>query len=153
MSMVMLRNEVWRMRKGKIGAKVIPIVCAFVLAGCASVSDLVADKEDQLAAAGFVVKPANTEERQAMLRRLPPHHFVQRAVGDQVTYVYADPLVCDCLYVGTQAAYSRYTHYLQQKRLADEQEMTATFYSDPAWNWGMWGPWGPGYGFGPGYGW
>jgi hypothetical protein len=90
-----------------------------------------------------------------MLNRLPPHRFVKRIHGDVVHYVYADPLVCDCLYVGTQQAYSQYQNYLQQKSLADEQATTAQMYSDPAWSWGAWGPWGPGYGsyFGGGFGW
>ena len=90
-----------------------------------------------------------------MLNHLPPHRFVQRVHGDTVHYVYADPLVCDCLYVGSQQAYDKYKQYLQQKRLADERETTAQMYSDPVWNWGAWGPWGPSYGFlyGPGIGW
>jgi hypothetical protein len=33
-----------------------------------------------------------------MLNRLPPHTFAQRVNGDAVHYVYADPLVCGCLY-------------------------------------------------------
>ena len=32
---------------------------------------ILAEHEDNLAAAGFVVRPANTPERQAMLARLP----------------------------------------------------------------------------------
>ena len=90
-----------------------------------------------------------------MLNQLPPHRFIQRTHGDTVHYVYADPLVCDCLYVGSQQAYSKYRQYLEQKQLADERETTAQLYSNPAWNWAAWGPWGPGYGFmyGPGMGW
>ena len=63
-------------------------------AACQSQRQAVTTREDQLAAAGFVVRPANTPERQAMLKRLPPNHFVQRTHGDTVHYVYADPLVC-----------------------------------------------------------
>jgi hypothetical protein len=88
-----------------------------------------------------------------MLSQLPPHKFVQRPHGDSVEFVYADPLVCDCLYVGSQEAYDRYRAYAQQKKLADEQQMTAQLYNNPGWNWGAWGPWGSGYGFGPGPGW
>jgi hypothetical protein len=123
------------------------------VAACASPQQIVTQKEDNLAAAGFVAQPANTPQRQTMLTRLPPHHFVRRVHGDSVSYVYADPLVCDCLYVGTQEAYGRYQAYLQQKRLADEQETTAQLYSDSAWDWGAWGPWGPGVVVGPGPGW
>jgi hypothetical protein len=116
---------------------------------------MVATREDQLASAGFVVRPANTPERQTMLKRLPPNHFVQRTHGDTVHYVYADPLVCNCLYVGSQQAYNQFKHDQQQRKLADEQLMTAQEYSDASWNWGAWGPWGggEGFGYGPGLGW
>ncbi|MGH6828578.1 MAG: hypothetical protein ACREFW_06685 [Rhizomicrobium sp.] len=128
------------------------LTAAMLLSGCATAQELVSQKEDQLAAAGFMMKPANTAERQDMLKRLPTQHFIRDVHGDTVNYVYADPLVCDCLYVGTQQAYSRYLQYLQAKRLADQQQATAMLYSDPAWNWGMWGPWGPSYPFfGPGW--
>ncbi len=129
------------------------LLASLCLSACATQQEQVTQKEDSLAAAGFTVRPANTPERQAMLNRLPPHHFVQRTHGDTITYVYADPLVCDCLYVGSQQAYGQYRQHVQQQQLADEQELTAQEYSDPAWNWGGWGPWGGGFGFGPGFGW
>ncbi|HEY2531394.1 MAG TPA: hypothetical protein VGJ20_26265 [Xanthobacteraceae bacterium] len=47
---------------------------------------------DSLSAAGFLVKPATTPERQAMLQKLPPNRFIQRASGESVHYVYADRL-------------------------------------------------------------
>jgi hypothetical protein len=122
------------------------------VAGCATQQERVSQKEDTLAAAGFIVRPANTPERQAMLNRLPAHHFVQRVHGDTVSYVYADPLVCHCLYVGSQQAYGQYRQNAQQQKLADEQATTAQMYSDPSWSWGAWGP-GFGPGFGPGPGW
>ena len=142
-------------RAPRMVAAITGILVAAGLSGCITAQQAVAQKEDNLAAAGFVIRPANTPERQAMLNRLPPHTFVKRVHGDVVHYVYADPLVCDCLYVGTQEAYGQYQRYLQQKRLTDEQETTAQMYSDPAWNWGAWGPWGPGYGpyFGGMFGW
>ena len=136
--------------------KLIPAVTACVLsvalAGCVSQREQVSNQENQLSAAGFNVRPANTPERQAMLARLPRDKFIQRAHGDAVTYVYADPLVCDCLYVGDQQAFARYQQYVQQKQIADEQQLTAQLYTDPAWSWDGWGPWGPGFGFGPGPG-
>jgi hypothetical protein len=128
------------------------------LAACQTQQQIVSEHEDNLAAAGFIVRPANTPERQAMLHRLPPHVFVQRVNGDAVHYVYADPLVCGCLYVGSQQAYDQYKRDQQQKNLADEQQMTAQTYSDASWNWNAWGPWGPpvgpyGFVYGPAVGW
>jgi hypothetical protein len=126
-----------------------------VLGGCQTEQQQVEQREDMLSAAGFIVKPANTPERKAMLARLPAHKFVTRQNGDTIHYVYADPLVCGCLYVGTQQAYNQYKANQLAQNLADEQQMTAQMYSDAAWNWGAWGPWGgPVYpaGFGFAYG-
>jgi hypothetical protein len=75
------------------------------LTACLSPHARVERHEDNLAAAGFIVRPANTPERQAMLKRLPANRFIRRTDGDTVDYVYSDPLVCGCLYVGTQQAY------------------------------------------------
>ncbi len=104
--------------------------------------------ENNLAAAGFIVRPANTPQRTAMLMRLPANKFVQRVKGDTVTYVYADPKACGCLYVGTQAAYGQYQKALQAKNLLDQQQLNALSYQDSRWDWGAWGPWGRGFGFG-----
>ncbi len=128
------------------------------LSACETAQQRVEHREDLLAAAGFIVRPANTPERQTMLTRLPPHKFVQRVNGDVVHYVYADPLVCGCLYVGSQQAYNQYKANQLQQNLADEQQMTAQAYSDAAWNWGAWGPWtpigpGPAFVYGPPLGW
>ncbi len=142
-------NQRGARRLGALCCLSIPLL---TLGACATKQEQVTQKEDSLAAAGFMVQPASTPERQAMLNKLPPHHFVQRVHGDIVTYVYADPLVCDCLYIGSQQAYAQYRQEKQQQKIADEQEMTAQMYSDPNWNWGAWGPWGGGYGFDRGYG-
>lgn len=127
--------------------------CLLMLAGCESQQQIVSHREDMLAAAGFVVRPANTPRRQTMLNTLPPHKFLRRMHGDTVTYVYSDPLVCDCLYVGTQQDYDHYRLLMQQQRIANEQEMAAEDYENATWDWGAWGPWGPGWAFGAGPGW
>lgn len=113
-------------------------------------------KEDVLSAAGFEPKPANTPERQQMLAKLTPFKFARRVRGDTTVYVYADPKVCNCAYVGDQAAYAAYQRQAQAKQVADEQQDAAMDYQDASWNWGAWGPWGPhwgGFGFGPDLGW
>jgi hypothetical protein len=125
-----------------------------LLCGCQTTQQAIVQHEGNLSAAGFVVKIANTPERQEMLNRLPPNRFVQRVSGDVVHYVYADPVACGCLYVGTQQAYNQYMANQFQQNLIDQQQMAAQIYSDAAWNWEAWGPWGPlGPIYGPGYGW
>jgi hypothetical protein len=137
------------------GTTALLLMSFSLLAACETPQERVEHHEDNLAAAGFIVRPANTPEREAMLKRLPPNKFVQRAKGDTVDYVYADPLVCNCLYVGTQQAYNQYKQHQQQQNLADEQLLTADTYADSTWSWGAWGPWPGPYGlrYGDGFGW
>jgi hypothetical protein len=134
-------------------ARIGATLAVLAAASCATPEQQVAEQENLLSAAGFVVRPASSPARQNMLRTLPPHQFLMRAHGDTVSYVYSDPLVCGCLYVGSQEAYNHYRLLMQQQKLADEQQMTAQMYNNAAWDWGAWGPWGPGFAFGPGPGW
>ena len=110
------------------------VVC-LVMSACAN---QVQNKEDMLAAAGFTLVPANTPQRQASLSALPPHKFVHQVRNNAVIYTYADPTICDCLYVGNQVAYDHYRQDVFVKHVADEQQMTAQI------NQMDWGPWGPG---------
>lgn len=139
--------------RSPILATLASLLAIIAFAGCESQRQLVTEHEDKLAAAGFIAKPANTSERLAMLSRLPAHKFVMRQSGDTIHYVYADPLVCGCLYVGTQQAYNRYKAIELAQHLADEQLLAAQTYSDATWSWGAWGPWpygrGEGFVYGP----
>jgi predicted small secreted protein len=121
-------------------------VTGLSLAACETMAQQVGAKEDTLAAAGFTMLPANTPQRQAQLGKLPPNKFVPKTTGDTTQYVYADPVVCDCLYVGDQKAYGAYKQDVLNKKIADEQQMTAMTYQD-SWDWGGWdwGPWGHGW--------
>ncbi len=147
--------NVKRRRSHRYMAAAVVILGMVGLSACQTAQQKVSEREDDLAAAGFLVKPANTPARKAMLSRLPANHFVRRVTGDDVHYVYADPLVCGCLYVGSQQAYGAYKQHQQQEHLANEQQMIADSYSDANWNWGDWGPWGGVYRFdyGGGMGW
>jgi len=131
-------------------ALAVLLVGVAILSACQTAPPDVAAYEDKLAAAGFVKRIANTPQRQAMLARLPPNQFLIRQNGDTLHYVYADPLVCGCLYVGTQQAYDQYRADQLQQQFLDEQRLNAQMYSDAAWSWGVWGPWEPvdaGFGF------
>jgi hypothetical protein len=117
------------------------LLATLVLTGCKSAQ--IEDREDLLSAAGFSMKVANTPQRQAALKKLPPNRFVTKTKADQVAYIYADPVVCNCLYVGDQTAYNRYKKEMFDRNLADEQQLTALSYQN-AWDWSgwNWGPWG-----------
>ncbi len=119
---------------------------ALLVSGCTTKAERVEGKEDQLAAAGFDVLPASNKTRQQEIRGLPAHHFVTQIQNGKVIYLYADPLVCNCLYVGNQTAYDRYRRDILERQLADEQSLAAEEWRSTTWNWG---PWGPGWWTGP----
>jgi hypothetical protein len=108
------------------------------ITGCASQQQLVGQKEDLLAAAGFQVRIADSPHRLAAMRSLPPNKFVTKVVNGQPAYLYADPLVCRCVYFGNQQNWAAYRQEVLAKQLADEAQMTALMYQS-AWDWGPWG--------------
>jgi hypothetical protein len=118
------------------------IALVALLASCASPQEVITERENLLAASGFAVLPANTAERQQMLATLPPGRIMQQIQGDQVSYLFADPLVCHCLYAGGQQNFAQYQAYVQTRRIADEQAVAAQLYWNGPWNWGPWGGYG-----------
>ena len=111
---------------------------ALAVVGCASQQELVGQKEDLLAAAGFQVRPADSPRRLAAMKSLPPNKFVTRIKNGQPVYQYADPLVCRCVYFGTQQNWDAYRREVFAKQLADENQMTAVM-NQSDWEWGPWG--------------
>jgi len=94
--------------------------------------------EQLLAAVGFQIKLADTPEKLANLRTLTPRRtLIPQAQDDRVYYIYADPDLCECLYVGTSAQYQR----ALQKSL--ETDQLIAIQQQPI-VWGLWGTW-PGF--------
>lgn len=121
------------------------LAAGLTLAGCVSA---VENKEDMLSAAGFVPKPATTPAQVASLKSLPPHKFSMQTKNGKTIYIYPDPTVCNCLYVGSQSDFQQYQQMMYKQHLANEQEMAAMINEDIVddnYNWGVWGPpwWGP----------
>jgi hypothetical protein len=105
-------------------------------AGCADKSRSTAtvnnvNNADALIASGFKVVPANTPERQAALRQLPPQKIVRQVRNDKVVFVYADPTNCNCLYAGNATAYGAYRARTADTETADERAMNN-------WDWSPW---------------
>ncbi len=109
------------------------------VAACQSPQQKITNKEDMLSGAGFKFVPVNTPSRQAALKQLPPNRFSREVRDGRVFYVYPDPVVCGCLYVGDQNAYGRYRANVFAKNLADEQQMTAQTMEMESFDWGPWG--------------
>jgi len=118
-------------------------VAAALLTGCAAIEK--AERkgtEQQLAAAGFKVLPANTPQRQAALAQLKPYTISRQIRGDKVFYVYPDP-DGNFAYIGDQAAYSAYQQLVLQQQISDQNLMAAQMMDMPGPGmWPGWGYWG-----------
>src|SRR5262249_9715407 len=98
------------------------VVIAMTVAGCTTMQGGDARPVEQMrAAAGFQMKVADTPEKAADLRTLPTRKMTARRQGAASYYIYADPDVCNCLYVGTETQYQEYQRLLLKKELADER--------------------------------
>jgi len=128
-----------------IGIRSVIVLAAVVVAlsGCATIRRHEAlDTEQVLSAAGFHMQLGDTPEKLTSLQALPTRRLVPNERDGRLYYVYADPEVCRCLYVGTEPQYQEYQRLALQKRLADEELMAAQdFLSGATMNWGPWGPW------------
>jgi len=111
------------------GWAVVAALC--LAAGCTNQSPTNVNKVDALTASGFKMVPANTPERQAALRQLPPQKVVRQVRNDKVVFVYADPASCTCLYVGNATAYGAYRARTADTQTADERAMNN-------WDWSPW---------------
>ncbi len=109
------------------------------LTGCATPA-VVTQKEDILAASGFTAVPANTPERQAQLAALPHHRFVHQVRDGNPVVIYADPSICDCLYMGTPAAFDKYRAAMKARNMEVAEERSANI---AKMDWGAWPAMGP----------
>jgi hypothetical protein len=104
---------------------------ALLAAACADTGTAVSTKEDMLAGAGFVPKKADSSARMATLKALPAHQFVQRTNDGRTRYLYGDPTLCGCIYVGDQNAYDRYRQQMAARQTATDAQIRAVLSSSP----------------------
>jgi len=102
-------------------------LCAALLAACSTMTDVRerghAERIGQrLEAAGFRAVPADTPEKKAHLEQMPKLLFASVVRNGKRRWVLADPYHCDCLYVGDQAAYNRYTQMEIGQEVAESQK-------------------------------
>ena len=92
-------------------------------------------KEDRLAAAGFKKRPIKTEAQLADFRNIPAHMIRPASYKGKSVYVYADPTICGCLYMGSTAAYNTYIRGAMALSMQREykSETTDTGYSPTPW--------------------
>lgn len=89
-----------------------------MLAGCTMAAQ---QKDDLLLDAGFTRIRADTPEWAAAQHSLPPHRFAHRTVNGVPMVFWSDPVVCKCIYSGTQAAYAAYRQLHAQEAAAFDE--------------------------------
>jgi len=141
-----LRSACTRPLGGRItGAfpAIVLLLCASLLVALETPSKPFLDKNSYyLSSAGFRVQVANDPAGKKALQALPPHRFVIHRFGNDVRYLYAEPLHCVCIFIGTQSAYQNYREMLSQPlEQADniapdyKSQASALLYGDPYdWN-------------------
>jgi hypothetical protein len=124
-------------------------ICVAV-AACSSKPE---SKQDMLADSGFKVVPLKTAGQLAQFKKLPAHQLTRKNYQGKTVWVYADPSLCGCLYMGTQDNYNAYIKRASAQMMS--QAMKANYSDDPYdptssiasvdsdWDWGEWG--NPGY--------
>jgi hypothetical protein len=107
----------YRFRVNGLGvlAAVVLLLCASLLVALETPSKPFLEKNGfLLSSAGFRVRPANDAAGQKALRTLPAHRFVIHRTSGDVRYLYAEPQICVCIFVGTKANYENYRDILSQ---------------------------------------
>ena len=123
----------------KLSAHAALLGLALLATGC---TQAVADKEDLMANAGFTRIPADTPERQRALQTMPAHKFSMQVRNSKAIWIYPDPTVCRCLYVGDQIAYDQYRRLLSMQRRENESSTAAWLNQNNADPYPMsWEPW------------
>ncbi|HEY2538304.1 MAG TPA: hypothetical protein VGI28_02205 [Stellaceae bacterium] len=129
-----------------IALRRVTFVLAVLLlcAGCASEQDRIQEMEQMLAAAGFHEEPVDSAKRQIQISTLRPHSLLMQWLevrGNEVpAYIYADPDLCHCVYIGDEKTYQRFQRLALEKKLANEYMTAAEMAQTDTLDWDLWAP-------------
>ena len=70
------------------------------------------------ASGGFKATPPKTQAQIASFNSLPPHKLTKVTHKGKTVWIYSDPTVCGCLYIGDQHAHDV---YLQKMAATDDR--------------------------------
>ena len=88
--------------------RVLAFVVFGLLGGGAGAEEAQETTDMKLEDVGFVMRPANTPAQIERLRLFPPRAFVSRNKDGRRCYVYADPGLCKCAFIGDELAMKNY---------------------------------------------
>ena len=69
-----------------------------------------------LSSSGFKSMPPKTPTQMAWFKTLPPHKLTKTTNKGETVWVYADPTICGCLYIGNQDAHNAYAKKAAQAK-------------------------------------
>ena len=84
------------------------------------------NKEDKLASAGFKKRSIKTEAQLADFRSIPSHMIRPATYKGRAVYIYADPTICGCLYMGGTTAYNTYIRGAMARSMQQEYKSETT---------------------------
>ena len=120
----------------------IPLLALGPLACAPTPGQGTVNKEDMLAAAGFKKRSIKTEAQLTDFRNYPAHMIRPTTYKGKKVYVYADPTICGCLYMGGTTAYNTYIRSATALNMQREYKSETT---DSGYLPGPWmldgGPW------------
>jgi hypothetical protein len=121
----------------KLFKSIVIISALFVaVAACQSNAQF---KEDMLASSGFKPTRPTTPAQLASLRSLPPHTLTKTTHKGKTVWVYADPTICGCLYIGGPVALEAYRRNQHRQTMLDMTDVTATPVSGGSeWDFSPW---------------
>ncbi len=123
----------YKLRMQKFGLTIFSVALIALAAGCAETPAERAQRiEPMLAAAGFHMHPADTSAREAQLKNVTPLKVRYYPHDGKPHYWFADPVYCDCIYIGNEAAYDAYERLRLQQRMVNQEQMAAAMNEDAA---------------------
>lgn len=128
------------------------LLISLALGACTEIRHEVAESsarnmQFQLHEAGFKILLADNQERQGLLNGLPAETISRLPLGGTVYYMFPDPVVCSCVYVGREQEYRKLLQLgvdLQRSNQAllihemGETEQAQWGPSGPYGNYGLW---------------
>lgn len=109
------------------------VVTAIYAGGCAESAQHRADRiEPMLAAAGFHMHAADSDEHEQQLQNMTSLKLRYFFVNGKPRYWFVDPKFCKCIYVGDEENYQKYQQLRLQAQAAEREQRTAEMNEDAA---------------------
>jgi hypothetical protein len=123
----------------------VVMLLSWVVAGCAETPRQRARQlEPLLSAAGFHMAPADTPQRRQELASHTPLKMRYYFANGKPHYWFADPYLCNCVFVGREAEFQKYQQLKLQQQLVEREQAAAEMNENAAeaeqFNWMMWPP-------------